>query len=235
LRCPPRNIDEIKIDLLRKRRDALTADNGYGDDEGEDDPDSFDELTEEEQGYLLDLLKGNEIQEEDAELVLTLMKDYSTDVMEFVPQLIRDFPSLVKRIYYFCSDIDDKDSLVESLNEHIQSEGLVTEYQLFWFAKMVEDYLLEAEGAGDLLRALYEHGQATDISRAKILENPSKAHGLPELREEQLRSGHSGWLAWSAAVGSRDLAKSQRNQLLKYFRKASPMNRLIGEFVETCF
>ena len=83
--------------------------------------------------------------------------------------------------------------------------------------------------------ALYDHPNATDISKAKILEIPEKRFGLPDLRDEKLRSGHSDWPAWAAAVGSRAHPKGQRNHLLKYFRKCSPMNRLIGEFVERVF
>ncbi len=83
--------------------------------------------------------------------------------------------------------------------------------------------------------ALYEHENATDITKAKLLEIPEKRFGLTNLRDEQLRTGQSGWLGWASAVGARVQPKGQRNQLLKYFRKASPMNRLIGEFVETCF
>ena len=100
---------------------------------------------------------------------------------------------------------------------------------------MAEDYLLKSPKVGDLLISLYEHDYATDISKAKILEIPEKRFGLTDLREERLRTGHSDWLAWSAAVGARVHPKGQRNQLLKYVRKSSPMNKLIGDFVEQCF
>ena len=101
---------------------------------------------------------------------------------------------------------------------------------------MAEDYLISTKRAGDLLGALYEHKSATAITKAKILEIPEKRFGLPELREEHLRTGHSDWLSWASAVGARVHPKGQRNQILKYFRKSSPiMNQLIGEFVETCF
>ena len=233
------DVDAMKIQLLRKRREALASDSTYGDDDESDDtkdnPDELEDLTDEEQEYLIGLLRRDDIQEEDAELVLTLMKDHSNDILEYVPALVREFPGLSKRFHAFCDEVDDQGALVEILQAHICSDGVVTEYQLFWFAKMVDDYLMNASGAGDLLRALYEHEQATDVTRSKILENPSKAHGLPELRAEHLRSGHSGWLAWASAVGCRDLAKGQRNQILKYFRRGSPLNRLVGEFVETCF
>jgi hypothetical protein len=232
----PTNLDEMKIQLLRRRREKFTLEGGYGDPSEENsDEEELDELTEEEHGYLLSLLRRRNIQEEDAELVLTLMREHSSDVIEFIPTLIEEFPGLAKRLYYFCSDAEDKTEIAAAIRNHLNSEVKVTEYQLFWFGKMVEDYLLRTSRAGDLLIALYEHENATDISKAKILEIPEKRFGLVDLREEQLRTGHSDWLAWAAAVGARVHPKGQRNQLLKYFRKSSPMNRLLGEFVETCF
>jgi len=111
----------------------------------------------------------------------------------------------------------------------------ITEFQLFWLAKITEDILLDNRKAGDLLIALYDHQSATEITRAKVLEIPEMKFGMPDLREEQLRSGQSGWLAWSSAVGTRKHPKAKRNHLLKYLRKSSPMNRLIGEFVENLF
>ena len=114
----PPDLDEMKIQLLRKRREELGHGGMYGneseeyDPDGDEDPDSLDELTDEEQAYLLALLKRETIQEEDAELVLTLMRDHSADLLEFLPALIRDFPSLAKRLYYFCSEVDDKSEVV---------------------------------------------------------------------------------------------------------------------------
>jgi hypothetical protein len=100
---------------------------------------------------------------------------------------------------------------------------------------MAEDHLRKTSKVGKLLISLYGHQEATNIGRAKILEIPEKRFGLTDLREERLRTGHSDWLTWSAAVGPRTQPKGQRNQLLKYVRKSSPMNRLIGDFVEKCF
>jgi len=237
----PTNLDQMKIQLLRKRREELGHGGMYADESeeyqfGEDDPSLLDELTEEEQEYLISLLEGDTIQEEDAELVLTLMRDHSAGVIEFLPTLLSDFPNLAKRLYYFCKESEDKSEIVSALLEYIKDgDRQITEYQLFWFAKMAEDYLLDTAKVGDLLVSLHEHNDATDISKAKILEIPEKRFGLTDLREERLRTGHSDWLVWSAAVGSRVHPKGQRNQLLKYVRKSSPMNRLIGDFVEKCF
>jgi hypothetical protein len=235
----PPDLDQMKIHLLQKRREELTEASEYADaseDEDAEDADSeLEELSEEEQQYLLSLLSGENLQEEDAELVLTLMRDHSKDVVEFIPTLIKEFPGLSKRLYYFCSGAEDKTEIAAAISRYIKSEAQVTEYQLFWFGMMIEDYLLKTPGVGNLLTVLYEHQNATDISRAKILEIPEKRFGLADLREEQFKTGHSDWLAWAAAVGARVNPKGKRNQLLKYFRKSSPMNRLIGEFVESCF
>jgi hypothetical protein len=228
----PLNLDEMKIRLLQRRREELSHGWGYADSE---DDESLEELSNEEQEYLISLLKPDNVPEEDAELVLTLMQDHSSDVIDYIPTLIRDFPGLAKRMYHFCANVDDKDEVAAAILNYLEEGTQITEYQLFWFGMMVEDYLLKTSRAGKLVMSLYEHENATDISRAKILEIPDKRFGLVDLRDEQLRSGHSDWPAWAAAIGSRVHPKGQRNHLLKYFRKSSKMNRIIGEFVENAF
>jgi hypothetical protein len=226
----------MKIRLLQRRREKLIQ-SGYTDSESEasDDNDLGEELSEEEHEYLLSLLKSDNVAEEDAELVLALMRDHSSDVLEYLPILIRDFPGLAKRMYHFCAKVPDKNEVASVVLKYLTGGTQITEYQLFWLGMMVEAYLLETPKAGALLGSLYEHDDATDISRAKVLEIPENSFGLPDLRHEQLRSGHSDWPAWAAAVGSRKHPKGQRNHLLGYFGRSSKMNRLIGEFVESVF
>lgn len=89
----PADLDEIKIRLLQRRREALADASEYSD-ASEEESAELKELTEEEQQYLLSLLKRENIQEEDAELVLTLMRDHSADVMEFIPSLLSEFPRI---------------------------------------------------------------------------------------------------------------------------------------------
>jgi hypothetical protein len=228
----PTDLDEMKIRLLQRRRERLKDSGGYGDDDDRGGAATPDSLGEEEVEYLISLLSGGDVQEEDAELVLTLMRDADADIGEYLPSLIKDFPGLAKRLYYFCGSYEDKSVISGALLALLQSGSKLTEFQMFWFAKITEDLLLADPVAGQLLMSLYEHDAATVMSKAKILEIPEKRFGMPDLREEQLRSGHSDWLAWAAAVGTRKKPKGQRNHLLKYFRKSSPMNRLIGEFVE---
>jgi len=228
------NLDDMKIRLLQRRREEIGNDSEYSD-ASEDDEEELEDLTDEEQQYLIGLLGGSNVQEEDAELVLTLMREHTSDVIEFLPALISDFPNLTKRIFYFCRGASDPEEITEILLQHIKSDAQIPEFQLFWFARMAEAYLLKTPRVGELLQDLYEHESATAISKAKVLEIPENRFGLVDIREEQLKTGHSDWLAWTAAVGTRKQPKGQRNQMLKYFRKSSPMNRLIGEFVESCF
>ena len=55
---------------------------------------------------------------------------------------------------------------------------------------------------------------------------------LDDMRGEYLKGGRSDWLAWSSAVGSREVAKGKRNHLLKYYANGSPMNRIIASCVK---
>jgi hypothetical protein len=229
----PADMDEMKVKLLQRRRAEFEMGAAYYDEgDQESDAEEIGKLTEKEIEYLIGLLSSGDIQEEDAELVLALMRDAEADINDHLPTLVESFPGLAKRLYYFCLNYQDKSAVAEAIYDHVKSGLKLTEFQLFWFTKITEDLLLTHKKAGDLLMSLYDHESATPITKAKILEIPEMRFGMPDLREEQLRSGQSGWLAWSSAVGTRKHPKGKRNHLLKYFRKASPMNRLIGEFVE---
>jgi hypothetical protein len=86
---------------------VASACRGYDDYDDTEDDEEF-ELNTEEHEYLLSLLKADHISEEDAELVLRLMEDHSLDVLDYLPTLIRSFPGLAKRMYYFCEKLHDK-------------------------------------------------------------------------------------------------------------------------------
>lgn len=223
-----REVDEVKAELL-DRRGWVMLGSGAEEDYWDDEPDS---LNEEEIEYLMGLLRDESIVEEDAELVLALLRDHSEDVLEYLPTFLKRFPSLSKNVFYFSDHIEDKDALVEIIKGFLSEHVSPTEYQLFWLAKLCEEQLLKSGGIGDVLASLYEHPQGTVISRAKVLEIPEKRFGMPDLREEELRTGASGWLAWSAAVGSRKIRKASRNHLLGYFANGSPINELIADCVK---
>jgi Reverse transcriptase (RNA-dependent DNA polymerase) len=221
-------VDKVRNQLLDRRMYVITG--SGGDIEAYEDEDEA--LGEEEVEYLMDLLRNSEIEEEDAELVLTLLRDYGEDVLSYLPMFLERFPNLSKNIYHFCGHIKDQAELLIVIRDFVKSENEITEYQLFWLAKTLETYLLGVAGAGDVLSNLLDHSNATDISKAKILEIPERRYGLGDLREEHLRTGASGWLSWSSAVGSRVEKKRNRNHLLSYFANGSPVNELVARCVQ---
>lgn len=224
---------EEEVDSVRKllfnRRLTVVTGSGADFDIVEDEEEL---LNESDIEYLMNLLKSPEIEDDDAELVLALLRDYGEDVMSYLPLLLSKFPNLSKNIYYFCDHIPDKKELLVLIQKFVTTNIQVTEFQLFWIAKIFETYLRDIVGADDLLVALYEHPNATDISKAKLLEIPERKFGLGDLREEHLRTGASGWLSWSSAVGTREEKRKNRNHLLGYFANGSSINKLISSCVQ---
>jgi hypothetical protein len=223
-----KKVDDIKKGLLDRRRAVITGSGG----DVEEHQHEGGALEKEEVEYLMDLLKNPELEDTDAELVLTLMRNYGEDVLSYLPAFLERFANLSKNIYYFCGHIEDKTALAEVVDEYLEDQKHVTEYQLFWLAKILESYLLESKDAGGILSAIYDHPNATDISRAKVLEIRDRRYGLSDLREEHLRTGASGWLAWSAASGVRIEKRKNRNHLLSYFANGSPINELIATCIQ---
>lgn len=222
-----KEVDEIKLHLLNWRR-AIIESSGI---EGALGGEVKVNLDEEKLRYLLDMLRNEDIEEEDAELILVLMRDHTSDVLGHVTVFLKRFPNLIKNIYMFGEHVADKSLFADIILEFLKGGDYITEYQLFWLAKISEDYLRNTDKISQILNLLYEHPNASVISRAKLLEIPEQRFGMQHLREEHLRTGQSDWLAWSAAVGSRQEKKANRNHLLRYFANGSIMNRLISDCV----
>ncbi len=223
-----KEVDEVKRNLLHRRTSVIAASGG----ELEEYEDEDEKLDEEEIEYLMALLKSAQIEEEDAELVLSLMRDYAENVLEYLPVFLEKFPNLSKNIFYFCERIPNKEAISTLVADFVGKAKHLTEYQLFWLAKLLDARLLGTKRAADIISGLYDHQNATVISKAKILEIADKKYGLPDLRDEHLRTGASGWLSWSAAVGTRVEKKKSRNHILGYFANGSPMNDLIARCVQ---
>jgi hypothetical protein len=223
-----KRIDEMKVSLLKVRRFVIEVSGLIFRDEEEE---VEEPLNDEQLEYLLDLLKNPDIDESDAELVLVLLRDHGEDVVPKLEGFLRRFPGLSRNVYHFARHVTEKEDLALIIHAFASDEAYATEDQLFWLAKLSEEYLHETAPYRDILWAMYQHPNATDISRAKILEIPERRFGMPELRQEHLRVGKSDWLSWSAAIGSRAEAKTSRNHSLIYFAKASSMNKLIGDCV----
>ena len=190
-------------------------------------------LSDIELAYIINLLDRDFLDEDDVELILTVMRDHADRVAGKLGYIIATFPNLAKNIYSFCSNIIDKEFIASTILAYVRTSQCVQEYQLFWFGVMLEEYLLNTSFAPNLIHSLYNHPQATVVSRAKILEIPDLRFGMPDLRTRFLRSGQSDWLAWASAVGHRRVAPATRNYQLTYFAKSSAVNALIGEIVST--
>lgn len=85
---------------------------------------------------------------------------------------------------------------------------------------------------GDLLIKIFELSGDYKIAQSKILEIPTNNFGFKEIRSDFLKTGQSDWLSWSSAVGSRGLIAAERNYVLDYFSKASPINHLIASCIK---
>ncbi|MEO1074923.1 MAG: antiviral reverse transcriptase Drt5 [Bacteroidota bacterium] len=225
----PAEVDEIRSSLLRIRKTLIEI---SGTEIELEKPEVI-ELSDEQVEYLIDLLGDPDIDESDAELVLSLLGERGDAVLEKFGLFLDKFPSLSKRIYGFCQHVTDREALSDLVRDFVRDADHVTEDQLFWMAKVAEDYLRDTSSYSSVIDLLYGHSNASNVSKAKILEIPDNRFGLPEMRLEHLRTGSSDWLSWSSAIGTRSENPIQRNHILGYFSNSSSMNHLIAECVKS--
>jgi len=225
------DVDELKKKLLQRRRKIVTQ--GPYDEDADDSARTKKalQLSKSELNYIIGLLRSGDLEEDDAELILTVMRRHTEDVENHLPMIMRQFPHLSKNVARFCADVPDKRLVARFVLDVATNGVLAQEYQLFWFGVMLEEYLISTGEAAELIRVLFNHPNATDISKAKILEISDQRYGLPELRNEYLTTGQSDWLSWSSAVGSRNMKPAARNYRLTYFKNSSEINKVIGEIV----
>lgn len=223
-------IDEVKIQLLELRRSALEWEYGELHQVGaEVAAEETEPLTEEQIDCLMGLLDRDEITEEDAELVLSLIGKRAEDELEQLIGIFERFPALARSVYAVAGHIGDKAELCTQLLRIAKEKRALTEDQLFWAAKIVEDHLGHLNGTLTLLATLHSHPASTDLTKAKVLEIPRA--DLDDMRDAYLKGGRSDWLAWCSAVGSRLVAKRKRNHLLKYYGKGSATNEIIASCI----
>lgn len=224
-------LDAVKQSLLRRRRLVVAI--GYAEDGSEEIEEYFEKhpLTRQEIQYIDSILVKPELEEEDAELILTLMFENVGKAEKRVPEILSKFPHLVKTVYSFSGKIENKDLLADALLQVLNSGRRVSEFELFWFGWMLESHLMQTAKASEIISKLYENQSSTVISRAKILEIPDRRFGLPDLRDQFLNGGQSDWSAWASAVGARDMQPIGRNYRMKYFGGASGINHLISRIL----
>ncbi len=181
---------------------------------------------------LLALLKDENVEESDADLILGFLRSHSNSLLEQLPTLLSRFPNQIKHIHTVCAGITDKTGLTSVILKFLNGQSDLLEYQLFWIGAIVEDYLIGAGDYGAILLRLYELSADHKIARAKVLEIPEQGFGLKEIRSEFLKTGQSDWLSWSSAAGTRSLKAGERNYALDYFSKASPLNCLVASCIK---
>jgi hypothetical protein len=153
-------------------------------------------------------------------------------VLQRMSDFLIKFPGLSRTIYEFSAFAEDKSELCSLVLRFLRGEQFVSEYQLFWITKMLEDRLSNQPCYGTALALLNNHPSSTPMTRAKLLEIPERRFGMPDLREAAIRSGQCDWPSWAAAVGCGSEDAARRNHLLGYFKNGGPMNKLIGSCAE---
>lgn len=223
------SLGELKTRLLKRRRHLIVS---HYDHEATGEDQLSPPLDDDEVEFILSVLAKGNLGEDDAEMIMIVMRDHADRVEPHLRQFAVGFPHLAKNVFGLCSEMKNKEVVAQVVLDVVLKDPYVSEFQLFWFGMMLDEYLMDTHLAPSLITALYRHPGATDISRAKILEIADHRYGLPEMRESYLREGRSDWLAWASAVGSREMDKQARNYLLDYFKNGSDMNRLIAEIIQ---
>ena len=104
------SISTIKKNLLQRRREIISS--SFYDDEDEEMETIKADLSAEELEEVHGILKAGDLEEDDAELILTVMRDHAEDVLGFLPDIISRFPHLAKNVFKFCDDIGDAEAVV---------------------------------------------------------------------------------------------------------------------------
>lgn len=134
-----KQIDNIKASLLQIRRHFIEV-SGFEIEYDQDE--EYENLSDEQVEYLINILKEPDIHEEDAELVLILLRDHGSDVLEQMQKFLERFPSLSKSIYNFCRYLNDKTELSNLVKSFLKTANNVTEINYFGLLKQQKIILL---------------------------------------------------------------------------------------------
>lgn len=119
-------ISELRKRLLQRRRHLIIS--HYDEDiEAESSP----PLDEEEVEFVLSLLNAGNLSEDDAELILVVMRDHVTRMEEHLKLFASGFPHLAKNFYGLCSDASDKNAVAKVVLDVAITDEHMSEYQLF--------------------------------------------------------------------------------------------------------
>ena len=163
-------VNELKKRLLERRRKIILS---FSYDEEDNDSevmynseeDILLDLSEDEIKYIESMLRDGRLEEEDAELILTVMRKHTESVKGYLPHITREFPHLAKNIARFVEEIEDKEFVAKMVFDLLSDDSVLQEYQLFWFGMMLERSLLTTSLASSLISLLFDHVNSTDISK----------------------------------------------------------------------
>ncbi|MCP1133296.1 reverse transcriptase domain-containing protein [Paenibacillus polysaccharolyticus] len=219
------DIETVKVSLLEKRRMVI---NSYTDEFDDDNNQELNELTEVETEFLHNLLQDvRNIEDEDIELILSLLMTSESDTIKLTKLVLYKSPQLMKNLYYNIKRnyMRISDSVITEIESYLE-KTFIPEYQLFWITKIIVDFTALNESIADLLNSIYRHTSVTNIVKCLILEVPENNYGFLELKKTVAR-GHAPELIISAMVGLLSHEKSNRNQIYKYVAKSNSMLRTI--------
>jgi hypothetical protein len=224
-------IDQVKRQLLKRRRMLITV--GYDDDGSEIVRQELikNPLSSAEMSYINGILDKPNIEEEDAELLLTVMRTHANKVEKRLPYIMESYPHLAKNVYASCSDIEDKEAVADMIMSYVKDHDKIPESQLFWLSATLVDQLMSTSKASSLISLIFNHKSSTHVTMAKILEVKDARFGLQDMRNQYLSNSQSDWLGWASAVGSLCLKPGSRNQRIKYWAKGSNLNHLIANII----
>ena len=78
-------------------------------------------LSVEQVSELMTLLKNDNLEESDADMILSFMRLHTDDVLEVLPSLLK-FPNLIKHIHSICGEVSDTTGLAQTLNNYLKSK-----------------------------------------------------------------------------------------------------------------
>jgi hypothetical protein len=181
-------------------------------------------------------LSEDKLNEEDSELVLSVSRNHPDEVKPHLGRLFTSSPHLSKRVWSFCSALGDV-VIIEEFLSVVSQNSTIQEYQLFWLAQIVADHATDIIANGgsisSILQHLYNHRNATDLSRAKLLEINISDSALMEWRREHLLSGRSDWMVWGSAIGHREVIQDSSVRRFTSFSNSSEMNKVIFDIIRS--
>ena len=182
-------------------------------------------LEDSEAEYLKELIREPTVSEEDVELALSLLREDPDEALILSNLVLTQYPNLIKSLYWQVLHLPKQISLEQEFTSHLENK-ILSEFELFWLARIVIDHFEMDDKAASLLWKIEAHPGAGTIVKAAIAESPLLEFGFAEHKRSILRDNSEGVLSYASAVGLLGCEKGQRNQQYKYAMKNSPKLRV---------